>query len=241
MRYKITKEELEKIVKESLSISDVCRSLNIVANGGNYKTIHSKLKLWNINVSHFTGQAWNVGKRFKPFCKTIPLSEILIENSTYTNNHSLKKKLIKEGVKKNECENCQLTEWMGKPLSIQLRHNNGNNTDNRIENLTMLCPNCHSQTETYAGKNLPRKLRKIRKKREPHFCSCGKLIKNRSKMCGDCSHSKQRKIERPEYSELIKNVKLFGYKSTGRKYGVSDNAIRKWIKQYETHLHPLVG
>ena len=97
MKYTTTKEELEKIVKESLSIADICRALNIRPIGGNYRTIKSKLLKWNINTSHFTGAAWNVGNRFKPFRKTIPLSEILIENSTYINNGSLKKRLIKEG------------------------------------------------------------------------------------------------------------------------------------------------
>ena len=153
MRYKTTKEQMGQIVKNSLSIADVCRALNIRPIGGNYKTIKNKLVLWNIDISHFTGAAWNVGDRFKPFGKKIDLKDILVENSTYTNSSKLKNRLIKEGIKKDECEECGLSEWRDKKLSIELHHNNGNNMDHRIENIVFLCPNCHSQTNTFCKGN----------------------------------------------------------------------------------------
>lgn len=153
MKYKFTKEQFEKVVKKSLSIAQVCRELGIVAVGGNYKTVHSKIKLWEIDTSHFTGAAWNVGERYRPVKEKAPLSEICIENSTHTNTGSLKKRLYKEGLKEQKCECCGITEWQNKPISLELDHINGVNTDNRLENLRILCPNCHSQTHSFRGKN----------------------------------------------------------------------------------------
>ncbi len=154
MKYKITKEELELVVKKSLSISDICRQLNIRPVGGNYKTIKSKLKEFDINTDHFTGGAWNQGNRFRPFgSNKRELSEILIKNSPHKTSHHLRLRLIKEGLKDNKCEECGITDWNGKPISLELEHVNGDNTDNRLENLKILCPNCHSQTPFFRGKN----------------------------------------------------------------------------------------
>lgn len=82
----------------------------------------------------------------------IPLKEILEGlHPTYQRIH-LKKRLLDEGIKKNECELCGTSEWNGKKLTCQLDHKNGKPKDHRLENLRMLCPNCHSQTPTFAGK-----------------------------------------------------------------------------------------
>ena len=95
-----------------------------------------------------------------------------------------------------------------------------------------MCPNCHSQTENYAGK----KNKVIKEKKKLNFCQkCGIKVNNKV-FCDKCDNEnklRQRKIERPSYSQLIKDVTELGYCGTGRKYGVSDNSIRKWIKFYE--------
>lgn len=82
----------------------------------------------------------------------IPLEEILIENSSYQTN-KLRKRLLKEGIKQHKCETCKNTEWNEKPIPLELSHKNGNNSDHRLENLEMICPNCHAQTDSYRGKN----------------------------------------------------------------------------------------
>lgn len=85
--------------------------------------------------------------------RSIPLEEILVENSTYQSN-KLRKRLLKAGIKLPCCEMCNRTEWMGSPIPLELDHINGNKHDNRLFNLRVICPNCHATTETYRGKNI---------------------------------------------------------------------------------------
>lgn len=152
MKYKHTKEELQRIVNDSFSIADICKKLGIVAAGGNYSTLRRKLKENNISIEHFTGQGWNKGKNFKPFSKSYDLKDVLIKDSCMA-SHSLRKKLLREGVFKNICSECGITEWNGKSITCELDHINGVNNDNRLSNLRILCPNCHSQTPTFRNRN----------------------------------------------------------------------------------------
>lgn len=153
MKYRYTIKELEEAVEKSLSIAQVCKILGIVAKGGNYKTLNDKIRINNIDVTHFTGSAWNQGERYLNFKKVIPLEEVLTLNSSAKSTNHLKKKLIKYNVLENKCSKCGLIDWLDKPIVCELDHINGDNTDNRIENLRILCPNCHSQTNTFRGKN----------------------------------------------------------------------------------------
>jgi Zn finger protein HypA/HybF involved in hydrogenase expression len=153
MKCKYTEEELKNAIKSSLSIAQVCRLLGIRPVGGNYKSLKKKIKTLDLDITHFTGAGWNVGLRYKPFGKRILLEEILVENSSYSNTSSLRLRLIKEGLKKHKCERCLNTEWLGQPIKLELNHMNGVNDDNRIDNLEIICPNCHSITENYRGRN----------------------------------------------------------------------------------------
>ena len=111
------------------------------------------------------------------------------------------------------------------------------NDDNRIENLCFLCPNCHSQTSTYSGKKKKKEKENITKtknyKRKDKFCECGNKIHRTSIRCQKCAMNNIRKIERPSYIDLLKDIDDYGYSGAGRKYGVTYNCIKKWLKVYE--------
>ena len=105
MKVKYTKELMESAIKDSYSIAEVCRKIGLKPVGSNYKTIKSKIELYNLDISHFTGQAWNKGKNFSEETARLSLDEILQEGVIYCSD-TLRKRLIKQGLKKNECELC---------------------------------------------------------------------------------------------------------------------------------------
>lgn len=150
---KMTDEQFTNLVKDSFSIAELARKIGYKSKGGGVvKLIKEKIIELNLDITHFNKYSKaSLAKRNRP------LEEILVENSNYTNNSSLKKRLLEEGLLKYECYECHISEWNGKPLSLQLDHINGNNSDNRLENLRFLCPNCHSQTETFSGRNASHK------------------------------------------------------------------------------------
>jgi len=152
---KYEKNNLIVVIKTSYSLREVLYKLKVKQVGGNYKTLKKYIELYNINISHFTGQGYNVGDKFKQFSSNkIDLNDILINNSTYTNTTRLKKRLIKKELLKNKCYECGIDpKWNNKILVLQLDHINGINNDNRLKNLRILCPNCHSQTKTFCGSN----------------------------------------------------------------------------------------
>lgn len=145
-------EKIEAIVAESYSIAAVLKKLEMDVSGANYKGFKSACKKLNISTEHFTGQGHLKNKTHK-WAKTKTFEEILVKNSDYLNTSNLKQRLFKANLLHKKCYICNLTDWQNKPLSLQIDHINGDNTDNRLENLRILCPNCHSQTDTYSGKN----------------------------------------------------------------------------------------
>lgn len=209
------------------------------------------------------------------------LSEILMENTPYS-SYKLGRRLIKEGLKEHKCECCGRTTWLDQEIKLELHHINGNHDDNRLENLQLLCPNCHSYTDNYRGKNqgksaqketsevepskfeeplignangnlepsiksyvfidegveTRRKESKSSKKVEPKYCAyCGKEllgVSRRNKYCSqECAH-KANGSKRPDVLTLINDFKELKYfVQVGKKYGVSDNAVRKWVKLYQ--------
>lgn len=153
-KYNTTDEEYREAAKNSTSISGMCKYLGRNPCGAGYYIIKKKIKELNIDTSHFLGQGWNKGYKFNPMKNhTIPIEEILVKNSSYNCTHSLKRRLFNIGLKEHKCEKCGLTEWNGLPIPLELHHINGDRTDNRLENLQILCANCHAQTENYCSKN----------------------------------------------------------------------------------------
>lgn len=150
---KWNKQSMIEIAPNVHSYSELMRQLGVKPVSGNFSTVKKKIKEYNINISHFTGRVWNKNQRSK---KKYILSEILVQNSPYNTPSKIRQRLIDEGVKEHKCERCGLTEWLKEPIKLELHHINGVNTDNRIENLSILCPNCHAFTDNYRGKNVKR-------------------------------------------------------------------------------------
>lgn len=150
--WEVSSEELKEVVKNSTSLSDVIRYYGLQPSSGRYTILKARLRQDDIDFSHIKlGIRSNRGRGgLGP--KAYPLDLVLVENSAYSRKR-LKARLLKGGLLNNQCYECEIgPEWNGKPLSLQIDHINGVSDDNRIENLRMLCPNCHSQTETFGGK-----------------------------------------------------------------------------------------
>ena len=124
-----------------------------------YDTLHIAASELGMTVVSLWRRAKSVGlawkdKNYRSVNPTkIPTIEILEGKHPYYQTLKLKKRLIKEGIKQNKCEDCGIDSWLGKPISIQLDHMDGNSHNHKLDNLRMRCPNCHSQTPTYSGKN----------------------------------------------------------------------------------------
>lgn len=149
MKHKHTIEELQTAVSKTTSIRSLLLELGIAARGGNYQTIRKRLIDHNIDTSHFTGMAWSKGKTLQPKQE---LSNYL-NNSVPINSYRLKNRLLQEKVLTYQCSNCRHDTWLDLPIPLELDHIDGNSSNNNLENLRLLCPNCHALTPTYRGKN----------------------------------------------------------------------------------------
>lgn len=243
-KYKYSEEIFSEIVKNSETYLEIVKSLGLSINSGaNIQTIKKYIKKYNLDVSHIEEN--KIRRNLDQIKKlnekhTKDLSEILVENSTYNRAH-LKNRLYKEGLKKRKCELCgQGEKWKGKHMSLILDHINGINNDHRLENLRIVCPNCNSTLDTHGGKQM--------KKHPKKEClSCFKLTNN-DKFCstkcnGDYLSTKNhkyhniknRKVDRPSYNQLKKDLEETTCVAVGKKYGVSNKAIKKWMAYYEKY------
>jgi hypothetical protein len=138
----------EKIIEASNSTQSATAAAAYL--GIRYSTYKKHAERLNVFKTNQSGKGIS---KPKPGHVKINYHDVLEGKRPETQTGGIKKYLLKEGIKENKCEVCGISEWNGKPLSCHLDHKNGINTDHRFENLQMLCPNCHSQTETYCGKN----------------------------------------------------------------------------------------
>jgi hypothetical protein len=288
-----------------LDREEIKRQMKIAIENSN--SMASASRMLGINFKTFKKYAKEFGL-YKPnqglkggFKSKINIEDVL-SNKVGMSSSNLKKRLLREGYLEERCysEKCYIKNtWCGASINLELDHIDGNNKNNNLINLRLLCPNCHSQTETYRGKNI----KKTKKYTDDDFinafnnsinvsqiceklgivkkggnfktvkdkmkkmglefkvinipnieneCKCGKIISYKSKKCRECyrlekSKNKkkpnpnyrhepkfsQRKVERPSYEVLKKEIEETSYCAVGRKYGVSDNAVRKWLKFYE--------
>ena len=131
------------------SVRQVLGKLGLVESGGNYACAKKRADALGLTKEHMHGQSWNKGKKVGP---KRPVEEYL-SNQRPIQSYKLKNRLLAEGLKQHKCECCGISEWNGQPAPIELDHIDGNRYNNTIENLRILCPNCHAQTDTYRGKN----------------------------------------------------------------------------------------
>lgn len=219
-------QDLAEVVKNSTSKKDVLTKMGMAVSGSSYNILRRKLKKLNIDTSHFNQYLGTVKEK----TDWVKFETYLVKDSKCSGTHWLKLNLVKKGHLKYECTVCKNNgQWQGKKISLHLDHINGIRNDNRIENLRILCPNCHSQTETYAGKKLKRNNKKWKQK--SNKCKkCNVIISDVSKCCLKCSRQiSETKPPKERLEELVQTLPMV---KIGLMYRVTDNTVRKWCKGY---------
>ncbi len=229
--------DLRAAIEQASCWSAVLRYLGYGIKGDNYRTLQRWTKEWHLSTDHF--DPYERQKR-SGASRRIPLDRIMVEHSTYSRGH-LKKRLLAAGLLEPVCSMCgQGSTWRGREMALILDHINGMSDDHRLENLRILCPNCNATLDTHCGRNLPR---------ERTCPGCGRTFASpdgRQRFCSrECANRpgqrrgagaarpRTRKVERPSHEQLLKDVSETSMVAVGRKYGVSDNAVRKWLRWYE--------
>ena len=140
---KINQEEFVKVCESSLSMSQASAKLKL-----HFNTFKKYALMFGCYKTNQSGKGLN--KKVDP---KIKLEKIIIGEHPEFQTYKLKNRLLKENIMENVCNSCGIKDWMGIPLNMELDHIDGNRSNHRLENLRMLCPNCHAQTDTYRSKN----------------------------------------------------------------------------------------
>jgi hypothetical protein len=232
-----SESDARNAIEEAMCWADALRSLGYQVRGANYRTLQRWAKRWGISTDHFDPNARRAEANAR---RAAPLEEVLVEKSSY-HRGQLKRRLFDAGLKSRSCEMCgQGEQWHGMRMSLVLDHVNGVPDDNRFHNLRIVCPNCAATLDTHCGRHLPRERTcpGCNQPFEPshirhRYCSpsCWGTVAT-SRLRG-VPHPETRKVERPSLEQLLADLESMSCVAVGRKYGVSDNAIRKWLRWYE--------
>ena len=195
-------------------MSEVCRRMGVGSRGSSPDLVWKHINLLGISTFHFDGKAvWREALEMKRSIQRLPIERWLVVKSP-ANSVVLKSRLVSERILEEKCAGCKLPPiWSGKRLVLQLEHKNGIHDDCRIENLELLCPNCHSQTSTFCGRNNA----KVQK------------IKNLNKQR---HHPGLKKIEWPSPQEIGILAWIIPTTSIAKDLGVSDKAVDKYMKKF---------
>lgn len=233
--WKISILELQSLLDSCSSYVEVLKKLGFNAYAGNHRTLKQRIVADNLDTQHLDMNRKKTYSGRKRLSKSN--EEVFVQNASHSDRYKIKLRLVSLG-RKYECSECLLGDsYNDKPLSLQLDHINGVSNDNRLENLRFLCPNCHSQTPTFAGKRF----------RQTYLCSCGKEMSSTSEHCKQCQvdkivhyndPSRKTKINWPSPEEIQKLVWEISTVQLAKQLGVSDNAISKFCKTFNISKPP---
>lgn len=222
---RITDEQLAEAVRSSPSVSAAMRKLNRNPHGSNHKHYSLRIRKLGIDTSHFEVFHHEVGGR--PRRTAIGVLVLRPAGESRQGAKILRRSMLEVGVPL-KCVFCGIADqWNGKPITLHIDHINGVAWDDRIKNLRFLCPNCHSQTETYGPQKNPMSKKSLRVCSK---CSAPISAGSKSRICNGC-FTQPAKIEWPKTKTLLRMVDENGYVQTGKELGVSDNAVRKHLSR----------
>lgn len=225
-RRKYSLEEFSEVWNNSRNISEVATNLGLTPSGRSYESLRRAAESINLSSDHMLGSS-SLGS----IKKRRSLEEWLTYGSGIS-SHKLKNKLWKSGIFKKECSICGITSWQGQEAPLCLDHKDGDNRNNVLSNLRILCLNCHGLTDTYAGKNIGRYGKRNKEKYSPYLTcpSCGGKMYKGSKTCSKCV-KRDTVISWPSDDDLVRMTQESTYVHIARTLGVSDTSVRKRVSK----------